>query len=122
MRKGDIILLVTVICLGITGCILIGVSRRETGYVTVMVAGNEIGTYSLSEDKEVMIETENGGRNVLRIRSGRVKILSANCPNQDCVHHKEIMYSNESIVCLPHKITVIIHDNTGENATDAVVY
>jgi len=49
-------------------------------------------------------------------------MISADCPNQDCVLHKEISQSNESIVCLPHKVVVTVIKEPVEGDLDAVTY
>ena len=122
MKKGDIILIIVCILIGITGCLFLILSKREAGYVSITKADGSKEFYSLATDGEIIIETDNGGRNVLVIHNGTADITAANCPNQDCVRQKEISLTNESIVCLPHKLVISICDRQEENDTDAIAY
>lgn len=108
MKKADIILLCVLLVLGFAGVIVFMLVSKPAVYVSVTVDGELVGTYDLSENREVLIETKSGGENRLQIRDGSAKMLSANCPNQDCVWHREITQSNESIICLPHKVAVTV--------------
>ncbi|MBQ8246688.1 MAG: NusG domain II-containing protein [Lachnospiraceae bacterium] len=122
MKKGDIILFVILLAIGIAGCIFWHTFSEEAVYVEVIADGEQLGCYPLSEEREVLIKTGEKGENLLRIQDGNVKMVSANCPNQDCVYHKAIMYENESIVCLPHRVSVVIRSNNDEAAIDAMAY
>lgn len=122
MKKGDIILLISLLVLGIVGVLMVMLPGKTPQQVIVTVDGQVYGRYSPVENREIVIQTENGGENVLVIREGTVYITSANCPNLDCVHHKPISLANESIVCLPHKVVVTISDGNMKDATDTFVY
>ncbi len=119
MKKADVILLGVLLIIGITGCVIWYVLSTKGASVNVIVDGEETACYSLQSDGEYLIETENGGENLLRIDNGYVSVISANCPNRDCVHHKAISLSNESIVCLPHKVTITISDTAEKTSIDA---
>ena len=108
MKKADIILLSVILILGIAGVVVLVFVSKPATYVSVTIDGEVFGTFDLSKDREVLIVTVHGGENLLQIQDGSAKMLSANCPNQDCVRHNEISQSNESIICLPHKIAVTV--------------
>ena len=38
----------------------------------------------------------------------KASIEEANCPDKICVNHRAIHYSGDSVVCLPHKLTVTV--------------
>lgn len=60
--------------------------------------------------------------NLLCITAGSVRMESADCRDQICVHHKPISGSRESIICLPHKLVVeIIGDSKEETVLDGMV-
>lgn len=122
MKKGDIILLLVLIIIGVAGCVFFASMRGNESYVVITVDGEIQGTYSLSEDRDITIESENGGENFLQIQYGYADMLSANCPNQDCVHQKVISRNGESIICLPHKVVVTVYEETIEIETDANTY
>lgn len=122
MKKGDKILFIVLMIIGVTGCIIMAVLSGKASYVTVVADGVAIGSYPMNTDREIIIETENGGENVLQIADGHVKMISANCPNLDCVHHNAISSHNESIVCLPHKLVVMLYVPGDNEASDAVTW
>lgn len=121
MKKGDKILFLVLVTIGILGCVILAISSKNAGYVTVVVNQVTVGTYPLYTEREILIETEDGGENILQISEGHVKMISANCPNLDCVHHKEISLHHESIICLPHKVVVTIYAPADKAAADAVL-
>lgn len=83
-------------------------------YVTVTVAGELYGRYSLSSDAEIVIE--NGfGRNILTVSGGKASVSDSDCPGGDCVKTAPIDRIGESIVCLPHRLTVTVTDGGGDS-------
>lgn len=121
MKKADIILLSVILLIGIIGISLYFITGKSEDYVSVCVDGETIGVYSLNTDCEIPIRSGNG-ENILLIQNGTAQMTSANCPNQDCVLHKEISQSNESIVCLPHKVVITVIKEPEEGDLDAVAY
>lgn len=121
MKKADVVLLIVLLVIGVAGCILFMVLSETGAFVTVMVDGVENASYSLKKEGEYLIETKDGGENLLRIENGYASVVSANCPNLDCVNHKAISEENESIICLPHKVVITILDSDSEASIDAYV-
>lgn len=59
--------------------------------------------------------------NIMLYKNGKVWMLMAGCPDQICVHHRDISAVGESIICLPHKVVIdIIDGKAGE--LDGVAY
>ena len=112
MKKNDVILIGCLLI--IFGLLFAGMkfwqkhNTDANAYVEVKVNGEVYGTYPLDEDREEKIEYENGGYNVLEIKDGKANVTKASCPDQICVRHKAIHYSDETIVCLPNKLTITI--------------
>lgn len=103
--RNDILLVATVLLIA-AAVFLFYKFTSDDGYaVVVLVDGTEKAVYSLSEDIETVIETENG-YNTLVIYDGCAAITDADCPDGICVRHQEISMSGETIVCLPHKLVV----------------
>lgn len=71
----------------------------------------------LSEDGQVTVATAEG-KNTIVVEGGKVRVESADCPNQDCVHQGEISQAGQQIVCLPHKLVVSI-ESDGESTGSA---
>ena len=115
MKRNDWILATAILlAAGILGAYLL--LGRQTGSCVMISKDNEeIGTYSLKDDRVIDV----GEGNRLEIKDGAVHMLYADCPDQICVHQKAISRNGESIICLPNKIVLKIVD--GEEAElDAV--
>ncbi|MGM9937890.1 MAG: NusG domain II-containing protein [Candidatus Ornithomonoglobus sp.] len=96
----------------------------DTDALTVAVVkqgNNVIRTIDLSdvtEPYEFEVTEEHGGSNRIRVERGRISVIDADCPDKVCVNRGYIKNSAVPIVCLPHKLSIII---TGEkDETDAV--
>ena len=117
IRKGDLYLiggclLAALVCCGLWLCL-----RQAGGTVIVEQAGREMARYPLSENRRVRIEGASG-YNVLIIEDGRAWLSEADCPNLLCVKTGAVRYAGQSIVCLPHRLTVRI--TGGAPGLDAV--
>lgn len=114
--RNDLIL----IFLGLTVALLIALAvflTRDSGKsVTVTVDGEVYATYALSVNTRVEIETAYG-RNTLILSDGTAYIESADCKDRLCVRHAPISYGGESIVCLPHRLTVRISSGDAPDVT-----
>lgn len=70
---------------------------------------------TLTEPVEIPV----GDGNILQAEKGRVRMLSADCPDQLCVHMGWTDSPAKPIVCLPNRVTVVITGTNGES--DAVI-
>ena len=121
MKKRDFLLIGIVLAAALL-CWLIprglGIfAGEEASQVRITVAGEEYGTYSLSEDQRIEINDTN----VCEIRDGEVHMTEAGCPDQLCIHQGSIHIQGETIVCLPNRVTVEITGNDTEEQLDGVV-
>jgi len=107
MKKSDWILFAACLLLGAVGMLILWVLPKQGDSVRIMSDGKEYAVYSLSEDREITIESDYG-QNVLVIRGGSVFMKEADCPDRYCVEHAPLEKSGEPIVCLPHRIVVEI--------------
>lgn len=65
---------------------------------------------------------ETGAYNLLCVTAGGVQMLQADCRDQICVHHREIVRQGESIICLPHRLTAEIQGGSPDaEALDGMV-
>ena len=105
LKKGDIYLLLGILLLsGVVWAAVhfLGGKGKE---VVITDADHTRITLPLDEDTEQRFYSGDGW-NVVRIRDGQVSVTSADCPEQICVHHRPIDTAGETIICLPHKLTV----------------
>lgn len=124
MKKNDIILIVAILVIAFA---ILGTTRiwqknntSDSAMVVVTVDKKVMGRYPLNQDLEQRFDFPDGSYNVLRIYDGNAEVSEASCPDQICVKHHKIHYTNETIVCLPNKLVVEI--TGGEtNDVDAIV-
>lgn len=119
--KNDIILAVIVIAVAATGVLLLNIFKTEGEFAVVKIDGKETERFPLSANTEVVIETENNGKNTLVIEDGKAFIKNATCPDKICEGHSKISFKGETIVCLPHKVVIEIVASDSENELDVVV-
>ncbi len=94
--------------------------RGKSGKQVVITVDREVfGTYPLSQDNVVRIDTGTSV-NELTIENGTAKMTEADCPDKLCMHQKAISRERETIVCLPNKIVVTVTGG-GDSSLDAIV-
>lgn len=82
-------------------------NRESPEEVVVYVGEQEYARFSVGEDREFLIETENG-TNRLIIKGGEADVTEATCPDKICVHQSPISETGETIVCMPNRVIVTI--------------
>lgn len=123
MKKKDLILICSVLVLAAA----FWLAPRAVGFfgnskeqkLRITVSGEEYGTYSLEEDQVIKV----GDTNVCEIKDKKVSMISADCPDQLCIHQRPIQLQGETIVCLPNKVVLEIMGTkqTDQEALDGVV-
>ena len=117
MKKRDFILIGAILAVILIAFAVITLTKQDGAYVVVKVEGEEVATYSLSEDGEYEL---NGGTNVLRIEGGKAYLTDANCPDHLCVNQGRIDQTGETITCLPNRLTVTVVGADDENGVELV--
>lgn len=98
LKKGDFIIILSVLLLALASSALI-LSPESGKTVTVKENNKTVYSGSLYENKTVKL-----AGNTVEIKNGKVRVSSADCKNQICVNHKPICKKGESIICLPNKV------------------
>ena len=120
MKKNDVILIAILLILAILSYIVIKYFIMNNGaYVEVIINGETVETFDLSEDITYKIETKNGDYNLLVIKDNIATVTEASCPDKLCINQKDISKNGESIICLPNQVVVRIVDGK-ENTVDAI--
>ena len=133
IKKADLILLAVLLIAGLAGSFAVARSGAGGRQVTIKCAGKTIGSYSLEENRTLLItkdghvsdgdETDSRGEtdyNILQIQDGKADMISADCHNHDCVDHKPISKGGENIICLPHKIVIQSAREKGDDGYDSL--
>lgn len=119
-KKKDIILIAVVLAIAGVMAFFMKIGQGNAGeQVRIIVDGTEYGTYLIMIDNEINIDTELGHNKVV-IRNKEVYMQQADCPDKYCVEHKAITSTNETIVCLPHKLVVEVLSNNRAEEIDSV--
>lgn len=87
---------------------------------TITLDGEVIAEYDLSQVRETEMFTVGapGAENTIRVSSEGIAVISADCPDQVCVHQGVRSHGPQPIVCLPHKLSITF--STDANGVDAV--
>ncbi|MTK12148.1 MAG: NusG domain II-containing protein [Clostridiaceae bacterium] len=124
MKKIDICIIAVVIVLA---SVFGGYSYYKTSknhiekYVRIYV-DNKLYKVVPLNDKSAnqTIEIKNWyGDNIIRIENGSVRILDGDCPDKVCVKSGVISEIEQSLVCFPHRLVVIIKDGSSGKLEDA---
>lgn len=120
--KKDIILISVILLLAFLLWLIPIISVQDApAVVKVIQDGQEIGAYSLSEDRTVSVSYGDDNYNLLFISNGEASISDADCPDGLCIRARSISHNGESIICLPHKLVIQI-ESKEESDLDAVTY
>ncbi|MDB1829190.1 NusG domain II-containing protein [Collinsella aerofaciens] len=107
-------------CVGLVATRLMG-ANTNADTATVVIRDGEQNVYELPLNQNTTkTVTTDLGTNLIEIKDGRVHVEEADCPNQDCVHQGWVDAAGEQIVCLPHKLTVDIVDESAKATYDVV--
>ena len=121
MKKRDIILVVSLLVFAGIVFLIFNFNNKSGKTVVITENGSTYGTYSLSENKVIGIDTDLGHNKVV-IKDGKVHMEEADCPDKYCVKQGKITKTRQNIVCLPHKVVVeiAVSDNTKGNEADVI--
>ena len=99
LKKGDIIIIITVLALTLASSALLIFGKGEGRTVTVKENNEVVYKGSLYENKVIELTG-----NTVEIKDCAVTETNADCKNQICVNHSAITKKGESIICLPNKV------------------
>lgn len=109
MNRKDIGLIAVIVAIALLLFLVFG--RKTPGNkVTITLDGIEYGTYLLSQDQTIMVESKKGYNQVV-IKDGMVWVEDANCPDKYCVKQGKANTAAKSLICLPHRLVVEINQN-----------
>ena len=120
-KKNTYILLLAVCIIAV--CIFVAnKALAKTGdYAEVSVDGEKVYELPLSENTELLITGTDGGTNKLIINNGVCYVTEADCPDKLCIKQGKISHNGESIICLPHKLVITIHNSSDTSSNvDAI--
>ena len=113
-----LIIIAVIFAAGAAGTVF-ALNSPARGTVRVISAGKVIETIDLTSSGDRSFDIEYGGHtNTVEIRDHRVRVSSADCPDQTCVRMGWLSSSSMPIVCLPHQLVIEYADSS--DGIDAV--
>ena len=103
MTRNDLILVAGLLILSLVPCSLSLFPEKKIA--VVKVDGEIVRELDLSEEKFFTVES-GGGKNILEVKGGAVRVVEADCPDKICVRRGAIKNLGETIACVPHKILI----------------
>ncbi len=100
-------------------------NQDKNSYAAYIYSDGELQTTidlsQITETQDITFYDETGGYNIIRVSYGKIEVIEANCPDKVCVHMGAIHSSAVPIVCLPHKLVIVLKEN-GVKAPDTITY
>ena len=122
LTKADIILISLIVLFSLVFSVFISLYNSvEASGFEIRIDGKLHSKYIFSDlnDGEIIeIRTEYGYNKFLYEKKS-IKCIDTDCTDKIELHSGSISKTNQTIVCLPHRLTVQI---TGQNSIDAVSY
>ena len=116
-----LILLGVIVVISALAALLPG--QTSSSYAYIYESGELTDTVNIAAITAPFTKTiESGGNvNVIAIEHGRIRMLSANCPDGTCVRQGWISGGVFPIVCLPNRVVITLEGSDNEFGVDAVV-
>ena len=110
MKKGDIIVIFTLIVVFCLSFIYISNSFITTGdkYISVQVNGEEIKQINFGNEKKVYPIRTSFGLNILEVDNESVRVIEASCPDKLDVKFGKINKVGQAIICMPNRLVIQI--------------
>jgi len=113
MKKGDIFVYIGVAFIMVASILGAYLLKNAGGERHLIIEVDRKRLYDIPlkenmERREIRIEEGEGKYNVVVIEDGLVRVSEANCSDQICVQWGAVRNPGQTIVCLPHKMTIKI--------------
>ena len=96
------------LCLGLSIPLLL--PGDAATHAEIISDGQLLDTVDLRVARELRIDTDGGGYNVLTVKDGKIAVTEASCPDHYCMH-RGFCNSGAQIVCLPNKLVIRFVEN-----------
>lgn len=100
--------------------IVVFVFGKKGNVAFVYQNNSEIARISLDKDGVYKFDSEDGGYNTVVVENGEIFVREADCKGLDCVKRGRISSENESIICLPHKLSIIVKSGKVAKYTEVI--
>jgi len=115
LSRGDKVLIVILLALGVASLFLIRVIVPSGTIAVVEADGRHCCRLDLSVDTQREVRGPLG-ETVIQVRDGRIRIADSPCPHKICVRTGWIDRAGCMIVCLPNRVVVRVEGDAGVDA------
>ncbi len=114
LKKSDVVLIVILLSSSVLFVYMLNKNTASGDIVLIKQSGKVLHEVNLIEDAVYEINAEDVGFNDIEIKNGEVKMLDSDCRDKICVKQGNIKHINETIICLPHKLSIQIIGSSPE--------
>lgn len=120
LKKGDFLIFSLIAAVVIFSAIGFYRAPLSAHTVTIYVDSREYASYVISDNNEKIVTVQTDfGYNQIKLQKNTAKIVESDCQGHDCVQMGTISQAGDLLVCLPHKLMVVLE---GGDSVDAVSY
>ncbi len=112
----DLLIILIIVIIAILLLLFTFSNNHETLYATVFLDGKEVNKILLTNIEEpIELQYSNlGYTNTIVAENGRICVLSADCPHQDCVRQGWLSHKGQIAVCLKSRLMIRV-DGQNDN-------
>lgn len=114
LKRRDILFIGSLLFCALALLLFTKLTGTRGGEAVVRIDGEVQARYPLAVDGIYLL---NNGTNTLCIENGAARMLEATCPDQICVRQGTVDKANQTITCLPNRLTVTIEGRPEEAVT-----
>lgn len=119
LNKADIALIISIAAVAALGFGYLASVRSGGGYADIIRHGEVVQTLELATDT-LYTAVEDGLINIVQTSGGAAAVVDANCPDGHCLRQAPIMYTGQTIVCLPNRLVIQIRAS-GDGEHDVIL-
>lgn len=113
--KRDIIIIFAAVILSVIMLCLMKNNYSGEKYAQIRIDGETVKTVELSESKAYCFTVDELDGVEFEVENGKIRVKSSDCKDKICVNTRFIENINETVICLPKKMYIII---AGEDNAD----
>ena len=114
MKKGDVLVILTVLILEAALVVVFFASSSKGGSMVIELNNELVYNFSfLGNDVKVFEIQGNVGKVVVIVENGRARFSEAECPDRTCVKTGWISRTGQAAACIPNGILIRIEDGDG---------
>ena len=112
ITASDVLIILFVLCISAV-LFSVALTGNNPTRCVIEIDGEEYAVYNMAElSKEKIIEIDNEfGKNTIVLDRYGAKIIFSDCPDALEVKSGKITQSGQSLICLPHRLTVKLEGN-----------